>query len=284
MRDSLRTLSFTLCVVIVTTTPASVPTSYGKEPPQGSTEITAEQSTTAEGKRWPKDTKAYTRFIDFSEYKWSTKVQHKPAGPGPNFFSDRVEDVWVDDEGLHLTISKRDGNWYCTEVILQESFGYGSYIFQTKTEPEYVDANVIAGMFTWEAGLPWPNRELDFEFARWSNPDDSTNAQFVIQPFTNSGNMVRYRVEPDKKDPYLTQVMTWQEGKVHFKTARGRFDSPRIPEEAVIIAWTYAGDGVPEPRNENIRINLWLDDGKPPASDKPIDLVVTKFLYHPLGN
>jgi hypothetical protein len=283
MRDLLRTFPFTICVVIVTTATAAVATSIGKEPPQGSTETAVEQITTVEGKQWPKDTKSYTRFVDFSGYKWSIKVQNKPAGPGPNFFSDRVEDLWVDDEGLHLTISKRDGNWYCAEVILQESFGYGSYIFQTKTEPEYVDANVIAGMFTWEAGLPWPNRELDFEFARWSNPDDSTNAQFVIQPFTTSGNLVRYRVEPDKKDPYLTQVMTWQKGKVHFKTARGRFDSPRISEEAVIIAWTYTGNGVPEPRNENIRINLWLDDGKPPVSDKPIDLVVTKFLYLPLG-
>jgi hypothetical protein len=283
MRDLLRTFPFTFCVVMVTTNATEVATSNGKEPPQGSSETAAKQTTTAEKKQWPKDTKAYKRFVDFSGYKWSIKVQNKPAGPGPNLFSDRVEDLWVDDDGLHLTISKRDGNWYCTEVILQESFGYGSYMFQTKTEPEYVDANVIAGMFTWEAGLPWPNRELDFEFARWSKPDDPTNAQFVIQPFTTSGNILRYRVEPDKNDPYLTQVMTWQKGRVHFKTARGRFDSPRIPEEAVISAWTYTGDGVPEPRNENIRINLWLDNGKPPASDKPIDLVVTKFLYLPLG-
>ena len=119
-----------------------------------------------------------------------------------------------------------------------------------------MDPNVIAGMFTWDAELPWPNRELDFEFARWSDPEDPTNAQFVIQPFTTPGNWLRYRVEPDENDPYLTQVMTWQKGRVDFKTARGRFDSPRIPEEAVIAAWTRTGDAVPEPRKENIRINL----------------------------
>ena len=232
-----------------------------------------------EPKPWPKDTKAYGRFLDFSGYTWSVKAHDDPAGPGPNRFSGRVEDVWVDDDGLHLTITKRAGHWYCTEVILQESFGYGTYIFHTKTEPEYVDPNVIAGMFTWDAELPWPNRELDFEFARWSDPDDPTNAQFVIQPFTTPGHWLRYRVEPDENEPYLTQVMTWQKGRVDFKTARGRFDSPRIPEEAVIAAWTHTGDGVPEPRKENIRINLWLDDGLPPATDKPIDLVVTQFLY-----
>ena len=73
--------------------------------------------------------------------------------------------------------------------------------------------------------------------------------------------------------------MTWRKGRADFKTARGRFDSLQIPEAAVISAWTRTGDGVPEPRKENIRINLWLDDGLPPATDKPIDLLVTKFLY-----
>jgi hypothetical protein len=279
MQDVLHTVPLITCLVVITTAAAAVAADHSDEPSQGLKETVAGQTAPAEPNQWPQDTKAYQRFLDFSGYKWSVKAHNVPVGPGPNHFTGREEDLWVDDDGLHLTISKRDGNWYCTEVILQESFGYGTYIFQTKTEPEYVDPNVVAGMFTWEAGLPWPNRELDFEFARWSDPDDPTNAQFVIQPFTTPGNWLRYRVEPDKNNPYLTQVMTWQKGRVDFKTARGRFDSPRIPEEAVICAWTRTGDGVPVPRNENIRINLWLDDGMPPATDKPIDLVVTKFLY-----
>jgi len=274
MRNVLRAFLFMLRAVAVTNATAEVPASHGEQHPAGSI-----MPASGEPKPWPKDTKAYKRFLEFSGYKWSIKAHDTPVGPGPNRFSDREEDLWVDDEGLHLTITKRDGNWYSTEVILQESFGYGTYIFHTKTEPEYVDPNVIAGMFTWDAELPWPNRELDFEFARWSDPDDPTNAQFVIQPFTTPGNWLRYRVEPDENEPYLTQVMTWQKGRVDFKTARGRFDSLQIPEAAVISAWTRTGDAVPEPRNENIRINLWLDEGEPPASDKPIDLVVTKFLY-----
>ena len=279
MRDVLHTVPFMTCVVLVTTAAAAVAAGCSDEPSKGSNDTAAMQTAPAEPNEWPQDTKAYQRFLDFSGYKWSVKVHDVPAGPGPNRFSGQEEDLWVDDDGLHLTITKRDGNWYSTEVILQESFGYGTYIFQTKTEPEYMDPNVVAGMFTWEAGLRWPNRELDFEFARWSDPDDPTNAQYVIQPFTTPGSLLRYRVEPDENDPYLTQMMTWQKGRVDFKTARGRFDSPRIPEEAVIAAWTRTGDAVPEPRKENIRINLWLDEGLPPASDKPIDLLVTKFLY-----
>jgi hypothetical protein len=280
MRKVLCTLLVLIfCAADVTNVAAELPATHGEQHPGAATVSSDGQTAPGEVKPWPKDVKVYERMLDFSGYKWSVKAHDVPAGPGPNRFSDREEDLWVDDEGLHLTVTKRDGNWYCTEVILQESFGYGTYIFHTKTEPEYVDPNVIAGMFTWDAELPWPNRELDFEFARWSDPDDPTNAQYVIQPFTTPGHWLRYRVEPDESEPYLTQIMTWQKGRVDFKTARGRFDAPHIPEEAVICAWTHTGDGVPEPRKENIRINLWLDDGLPPASDKPIDLVVAKFLY-----
>ncbi|MEM8947569.1 MAG: hypothetical protein AAGD11_20515 [Planctomycetota bacterium] len=281
MRALLRATQFRLLVVVLVTLTVMV-TGSAKESTQELTQVEKEKRQAEEEKKWPKDTKSYARLIDFSGRKWSVKAQDKLCGPGPNYFSDRAEDVWADDEGLHLTISKRDENWYCTEVILQESFGYGNYIFQTSTEPDSMDANVIAGMFTWEAGMPWPNRELDFEFARWSNPKDSTNAQFAVQPFTTSGNMVRYRVAPDENDSHLTQVMTWRQDEVRFRTARGRFDSPHIPPEAVIIDWTYSGDGVPEPGQENVRVNLWLDNGAPPASEKPIELVVKQFLFVPI--
>ncbi len=283
MRDALRTFPFVSCLVVVAIAAAVVTANNDEEPSQSSFYATAVRETTAGMKDWPKDTKTYQRLLAFSGFQWSAKAHDVPLGPGPNLFSSREEDLWVDHEGLHLTISKRDGNWYCTEVVLQESLGYGSYIFHTKTEPDDLDPSVVAGMFTWEAGLPLPNRELDFEFARWSKPGDRNNAQFVIQPYSTPGNLLRYRVEPDKKDPYLTQVLTWQPGRVQFKTARGRFESQRIPESAVIAAWTRTGDGVQAPKNENIRINLWLHDGKPPATDKPINLIVSKFLYLPPG-
>lgn len=281
--EKLRSWLFITCVVVLTSTATAVAANHDEDHSKEPVVPNLVQPAAGEPNPWPKDPKAYARILEFSGYQWSVKAHNHPAGPGPNRFSDRKEDVWVDDDGLHLTISKRDGNWYSTEVILQKSFGYGTYIFHTRTRPEYMDPNVTAGFFTWDAELPWPNIELDFEFARWSNPDDPTNAQFVVQPFTTPGNWLRYRIEPDENDPYLTQLMTWQKGRVDFKTARGRFDSPRIPEEAVIAAWTHTGTTVPEPRKENVRINLWLDEGEPPATDKPIDLLVTKFLYLPPG-
>ena len=59
--------------------------------------------------------------------------------PGPNFWSDRKSDVWVDDEGrLHLKIVKRHGKWYCTEVTCDKIFGYGAYVFSHGTAWEIV--------------------------------------------------------------------------------------------------------------------------------------------------
>ncbi|MHC4064002.1 MAG: LamG domain-containing protein [Planctomycetota bacterium] len=223
--------------------------------------------------------KAYRRFLEFSGYRWSVKARDVPVGPGPNRFSDRKEDVWVDREGLHLTIRENDGVWYCTEVILQKSFGYGMYVFHTRCQPDALDPNVVAGMFTWETEAPFPHRELDFEYSRWGDADDPTNAQFVIQPYKTPGNLLRYRVEPTEADTGLTHVMAWQEGRVRFTTARGHHAPDRMPEDKVVSAWTYTGQGVPRPGNENVRINLWLDGGKPPQSGKPAELVVTKFAY-----
>jgi hypothetical protein len=223
--------------------------------------------------------KTYPRLLDFAGYRWSVKSRDFPVGPGPNRFSDREEDVWVDGDGLHLTVSPRDGHWYCTEVILQDSFGYGTYVFHTKCRPDQLDPNIVAGLFTWETEAPPPHRELDFEYSRWGKADDPTNAQFVVQPYETPGNLVRYRVDPDHATPALTHILVWQPGRARFLTAHGHHQPDRIPEQQIISAWTYTGAGVPEPGNENIRINLWLDRGHPPDHGKKTQLLVTSFRY-----
>ncbi|MCP4245788.1 MAG: hypothetical protein GY778_01950 [bacterium] len=221
----------------------------------------------------------YRRFVQFSGYRWSVKSRDFPVGPGPNRFSDRKEDVWVDDRGLHLTIRKRNEHWYCTEVILQESFGYGTYVFYTMGSPDSLDLNVVAGMFTWETEAPAPHIELDFEYARWGDSEDPTNAQFVVQPFQTPGNLVRYRVEPERVDRGLTHVLVWSKDKAEFTTARGHHRPDRIPASAIISALIYTGPGVPEPGNENVRVNLWLDRGAPPRDGRPAEFLVTRFAY-----
>jgi hypothetical protein len=51
---------------------------------------------------------------------WRAKASSAKVGPGPNLFSDLTDDLWIDASGLHLTITKRNNRWWCTEVIGEE--------------------------------------------------------------------------------------------------------------------------------------------------------------------
>ena len=87
----------------------------------------------------------WARTIDFAGYKWTVKNVHG-GGPGPNYFSDSVEEVWVDENGyLHMEINYRDGKWYCSEVILDASPGYGTYAFVVDGRVDLLDKNIILG-------------------------------------------------------------------------------------------------------------------------------------------
>src|SRR6266852_3653418 len=68
----------------------------------------------------------YGKTVYFSGYSWNVKIGSPPVGPGPNYFSDNANNVWVDTSNrLHLRI----GKWVCAEVVLQSSPGYGTYRF-----------------------------------------------------------------------------------------------------------------------------------------------------------
>jgi hypothetical protein len=111
------------------------------------------------------------RFLSFAGRNWKVKMSDFPVGPGPNYFSDDAHDVWVDDKGLHLTISNHDGRWNCTEVILQESLGYGTYVFQLRGRVDLMDPNMVVGFFTWDNEVPeLEYRELTIEFTRGGDP------------------------------------------------------------------------------------------------------------------
>src|SRR5688572_27783321 len=76
----------------------------------------------------PKPPHAAAVSLDFAGRTWNIKQSTSPVGPGPNRFSANPNDVWVDAAGLHLTIHKYSNVWYSTEVILNESLGYGTYM------------------------------------------------------------------------------------------------------------------------------------------------------------
>jgi hypothetical protein len=78
----------------------------------------------------------YGTNLAFSGRNWGVKQSPSPAGPGGNLFSADSDDVWVDQDGLHLTIQNHGGQWYSTEVVLTENLGYGTYVFQTDSRQD----------------------------------------------------------------------------------------------------------------------------------------------------
>ena len=105
-------------------------------------------------------------------------------GPGPNDWSANSQDVFSDSEGMHLSIVKRSGTWYSTEVWLLKPLGYGTYSFQVNATVNSFDKDIVLGLFTWDdTGEAVAYREIDFEFSRWDEASDSTNSQVVRLPY-----------------------------------------------------------------------------------------------------
>jgi hypothetical protein len=218
---------------------------------------------------------ARPRTIDFSGLKWSVKSSQDPLGPGPNYFSDRAEDVWVDANGdLHLSIVYRDGAWYCSEVISDASFGYGLYAFYLQTSAAMQDPNTVVGLFTWDDLAPAQHyREIDVELAQWGKVG-APNAQYVVQPWDTAGNRFRFTVNQDTS---TVHGFVWAPGRVDFFSCHG--DARTAAPGGPITNWTYTGADVPTPGTEKVRLNFWLLGGAPPANGQPAEIVVKAFKF-----
>lgn len=159
------------------------------------------------------------RKLEFSGRRWLVKGTDTREGPGPNYFSDDEENVWVDGEGrLHLRISERDGQWRCAEVVSEEEFGYGHYVFKLGGGADAINENVVLGLFTWDTDPEYHNREIDIEIARWAEAANE-NCQYVVQPYEHPGKLHRFGV--DLAGACSTHSFEWQRGRVAFRSARG---------------------------------------------------------------
>ncbi len=235
------------------------------------------------------------RTVDFAGRTWHVKQANLPVGPGGNLFSSQPGDVWVDAQGrLHLTVRRTRSGWTCTEVVLQESLGYGTYWFTTESEVEDLDHFLTFGAFTWDpygddTTIPeWPYREIDFEDSRWGNPASLTNSQCVVQPFTNAGALSRY-VTPDLAGaPTLTRFFTWEPSQIEFAVARGRHAPYSIPAGSEVHRWTFRHQplrflSVPPAGREQFRFNLWINGGGGPSNGQTAEVIISDFRFAPVG-
>jgi hypothetical protein len=218
------------------------------------------------------------RAIRFARHNWAVKTGDN-LGPGPNHFSDGEDNVWVDENGcLHLKITKVSGQWYCGEVVSDESFGYGTYVFTVASNVDNLDRNVVLGLFTWDTYAPQYNyREIDFEFSRWQDPANAVG-QYVIQPWDHSGNLFRFDINYTGPDDITTHVMTWRPDGIYFKSYYGTF-SLAPPPASEIMDWYYTGPDNPPPGGENARMNLWLINGSAPADGQETEVIISDFQF-----
>lgn len=221
-----------------------------------------------------------SKVINFSGYDWIAKSSSNMLGPGPNYFSNSPQNVWVDEKGqLHLKITYRDNKWYCAEIATTQPLGQGSYQFQILSGAASLGTYAVLGLFTWDASAPQLNhREIDIELSRWGDPR-GFNAQYAVQPWNHRGNRIRFDIDP--RADSSTYAFTWSPQSVQFLSYRGIAQSPNPTD--IINQWSYAGpDTPPDGGATNARINLWLLGGHPPSNGQEIEVVFSSFQFIPL--
>jgi hypothetical protein len=216
--------------------------------------------------------------LKFAGYTWTVKAASDDAvGPGPNYFADGPDTVWVDDAGrLHLRLHYKYGRWWAAEVIATPSFGYGTYRFVLDTNVDALDPVVVLGFFTWSDDPAFHHREIDIEIARWGQ-DTPENGQCVVQPYTQPANLRRFALPWGLRAS--THSFTWAPEHVFCQVLQGS-DPPLAPGRSVIYEHTFI-TGIPVPGGEQARINLWLLGGLEPRHGQDTEVVIRHFEFLP---
>ncbi len=227
------------------------------------------------------ETRETTRkTIEFSGHVWNVKQTcGGTANPGPCHYVDGEDDIWVDDDGyLHLRAygSSSGSTWYCTEIYLDEPLGYGEYRWVLGSDVSSMDPNAVLGLCTFDTMGTYPYGEIDLEFSRWGDPDDPTNAQYVVQPYTSA---FYYRFTVDGSYP-VTHKFRWEDDDVLFRSFAGDTAYPESAE-AQIDCQDYASSKVPDAGNEVARANLWWFTGHGSETGASEEVVIRSFRFVP---
>lgn len=219
--------------------------------------------------------------IYFAGYGWWVKRYLDPVDPGPNYFSDSNQNVWVDSNGcLHLKIVQIDGKWYCSEIIADISTGYGTYAFTLQDRTDLLDENIVLGLSTEENTLSqYP--KIDINFSRWGNANATNNAQFVVPPWDITANTFLFNVDlAAQQNETTTHTFTWNWNYICFQSYYGDF--LKFPTAENLIAyWSYTGNDIPSSAEENPHISFWLVNGNVPANGQDAEIVIKDFKYLP---
>ncbi len=245
--------------------------------------------------------------LTFSGYQWNIKssAAGQVVGPGPNIFSKSSDNVWIDANGmLHLKITKVGNQWRCGEVVSTKVFGYGTYIFTTASNLTTINDRAIFGLFTWDdySFQAQANSEVDVEFARWGDANDSLLTTYSVQPvwFSQPAPYIERSKRPimqvKKLKNTCIHVFKWTPDLITWESYEGEdYPSNKQP----LSSWSYDKTNrtrqkiegnrtsnplvIPAPADStNVRFNLWLLGGLGPANNTETEVVVKAFRFIPL--
>jgi hypothetical protein len=215
---------------------------------------------------------APTGFLKFSGYDWGVRTVASDKGGTNNLYD--PDNAWTDASGaLHLQIKRKSGRWACTEIFLNRSLGYGTYLV-TVRDTSHFEPAVVFSMFTFEE---WAGeqryREMDVEVSRWGNKASKNNTQYVIQPFYIPGNVFAFAAPSGT----LTYSMRWESGRASFKTFRGRSAVAGAP----VVSEHEFTSGIPSTGEEKLRLIFYVVASDKNPLQKPSEVVIEKFEYLP---
>lgn len=242
--------------------------------------------------------------LTFAGQQWDIKVyKDQRWGPGNNYFTNHPNDIWIDDNGyLHLTVTERVGKWWCTEVIAQDTTGYGTYTWVIEGNTVNLDPNIVVGLFTWDNNTfqTDANSEIDIEFSKWADAEQDTTLQYGVQPI-NFGPYYPERdykpqVEPSVWKGVSTHSFTWTDTLITWRSWQGT--NTAGPPQA---SWSFDLNNPARVKNENgnssdpvvipapgntttPRMNLWLVQGADVGPIFPVrtEIIIRDFTYQPL--
>lgn len=216
------------------------------------------------------------RIISFSGYDWYVEDTVQRAKPGPNYWSNSPENVWLDENGwLHLKITNRNGRWYCAELTSLQTLGYGTYAYYVASRVDNLDRNVVVGLFAYKDDT----HEVDIEFSKWGEKI-YRNGWFTIQPrpYIEGKNQRSFDIQLN--GDYTTHYFTWSQRSVFFQSFHGHY--PIGTQPAGNIIQSYTSNMQVSAQGVRAHINLWLYNGYAPSNGMPTELVIRSFSYTPL--
>ncbi len=219
---------------------------------------------TAEG---PTVEQAHPKTIIFGGYQWEIRQGFGEPGGTPNKYD--PANVWLGKDGrLHLRIAGSLGHWTSAEVTLKRSPGYGSYRLALRD----VSKMDLAAVFTMSVVGDGPSNQMDIEVSKWGETF-TRNGQFVIQPYYIPANTVQFAIAPGP----VTFLMRWNPGRAEFHAIRGITSN----WESNAIRKHVFTSGVLSPRNESVRMSLYVFGNKSNPLRLGTEVIVDSFEYLP---